>query len=56
MFCSLVFKYNHKFNSAVWLDLEGNKGNMDETIVAHENTKRVTGDGAALPRTEGMAC
>ena len=52
----MVLKYNHKFKSANWLDLEGNKGNMEKTVVANENVERVTEDGAALPRTEGMVC
>lgn len=52
----MVLKYNCKFKSAIWLDLEGNKGNMEKTVVANENAQRVTEDGAALPRTEGMVC
>ena len=29
---------------------------MEKTVVANENAARVTEDGAALPRTEGMVC
>ena len=41
--------YNHKFKSAIWLDLTGNQGNMEKTVVANENTERVTEDGLPSP-------
>jgi hypothetical protein len=33
-FCCLVFIHNHKLNSTIQLDLEGNKKNMEQRVAS----------------------
>lgn len=63
MFRSLVFKFSHKFNSAVQLDLEVENGTklLSQMRIPKEKTRRVEYKfrlvgGAAFPSAEGMVC